>query len=355
MDRAFEDTGVGQVRARPDSGPRLGRRALGRVAIAIGVGVLLSADRPVARPGQPLPIAVDDDSARYLHALADIPTPDWSMLAVTAAILDPGTNAARGLFGRLPAGNLRGSTLGWTYRAESGRMRDLLARVSQVYGRFLPSDRARYYANRLENERARLAAGGQVDYSAIYQLVTLVNREQGLMARAEIDDLLLVRQHRIDPRAQPNDVATLLRERDERRALATAFRREAARLLAGSAQRAIATATGPLTLLGDLGTTQGGPAQTYQFIRGRLRDLEAATLAAEAVYFTAGEFLGHEPATPPDRWADLLPAEQRAYATANTLSPRLSPRALLDPAHASRILWATLPECRALVAELRAL
>ncbi len=355
MERAIGDSGVGQLGARPGSGLRLGRRALGRAAVAIGVGVLLSADRPIARPGRPLPIAVDDDSARYLHALTDLPTPDWSLLAVTAAILDPGTNAARGLFRQLPAGNLRGSALGWTYRAESGQMRDLLAQAAKVYDQFLPADRARYYANQLESEQYRLAAGGQVDYSAIYQLVTLVNREQGLMARAEIDDLHLVRQHRLDPSAQPKNAAALLRERTERRTLAIAFRQEAARLLAGSAQRIIVTPGGPLTLLGDLGARQGGTAQTYQLIRGHLRDLEAATLAAEAVYFTAGEFLAREPATPPDRWADLLPAEQRAYATANTLSPRLSPRAILDPAHASRVLWATLPECRTLVTELRAL
>ena len=103
------------------------------------------------------------------------------------------------------------------------------------------------------------------------------------------------------------------------------------------------------------GATPSAQAKTYQLIRGRLRDLEAATLAAEAVYFTAGEYLALEPAAPPDRWADLLPAEQRAYATANTLSPRLSPAAILDPGHASRVLWATVPECRTLVAELQAL
>src|SRR5687768_15128281 len=111
MDRAFGEAGVGQAGARPSSGQRLGRRALGRAAVAICIGALLSADRPLARPGRPLPIAVDDDSARYLHALTDIPTHEWSLLAVTAAVLDPGTNAARGLFGRLPAGNLRGSAL----------------------------------------------------------------------------------------------------------------------------------------------------------------------------------------------------------------------------------------------------
>lgn len=355
MDRTVGNVATGEIGAQPGSGLRLGRRALGRVAVALCVGALLSADQSIALPGRPLPIAVDDDAARYLQALTDIPTPDWSLLAVTAAILDPGSNTARGLFGRLPAGTLRGRALGWTYSAEAGRMRGLLAQAAEVYARFLPTDRARYYANRLETERSRLAAGGQVDYSALYQLITLVNREQGLMARAEIDDLLLVRQHRLDPSAQPKDVPTLLRERTERRALAFAFRQEAARLLAGSGQRTIAALTGPLTLLADLGATPGNAAQSYQLVRNHLRDVEAATLAAEAVYFTAGEYLGLEPATPPDRWADLLPAEQRAFATANTLSPRLSPRALLDPAHASRILWAPLTDCRSLVAELRAL
>jgi hypothetical protein len=303
----------------------------------------------------PLPIAVDDDAARYLSALTDIPVGDWSLLAVTAAVLDPGSNTARGLLGRLPSGSMRGTALGWTDRAESGRMRDLLAQAERVYHQFLPPDRANYYANQLEDERARLAMGGQVDYSAVFHLVTLVNREQGLIARAEIDDLVLVRQHRLAPSAQPKDVAALLRERIERRTLASAFRQEVTRLLGGSAQRIIAAPGGPLTLLGDLGATGGGGARTYQIIRGRLSDVEAATLAAEAVYFTAGDFLALEPATPPDRWADLLPAEQRAYATANTLSPRLAPAAILDPGHASRILWATLPECRTLVAELRAL
>jgi hypothetical protein len=315
----------------------------------------LSGDHPPPRADRTLPIAVNDAAARYLHALTDIPLPDWSLLAVTAAVLDPGTNTARGLLGQLPTGNLRGRALGWTYRAESGRMRDLLAQADRVYRQFLPPSRATLHGNRLENERARLGAGGQVDYPGVYHLVTQVNREQGLMARAELADLLLVQQHRLDPAAQPKDVPTLLRERDERRLLATAFRQEMTRLLGGVALRAIAAPGGPLTLLGDLGATIGSAAKTHQLVRNSLTDVGAATLAAEAIYFTAGQFLALEPATPPDRWADLLPSEQRAYATANTLSPRLAPPAILDPAHASRVLWASLADCRTLVAELQAL
>ncbi|MFN8538321.1 MAG: hypothetical protein U0232_12695 [Thermomicrobiales bacterium] len=355
MDRSIAAPNVNEAAPRHDSRVRLSRRALGRTAIALCIGAILGADGPIPRPGRQLPIAVDDDAARYLNALTDIPTPDWSLLAVTAAVLNPGNNTARGLLGQLPGSSLRSTALGWTYRAEAGRMRDLLAQAVRIYRQYLPPARASYYANQLENERARLGAGAQVDYSSVYHTVTLVNREQGLIARAEIDDLHLVKQHQLDPSAQPKDVATLLRERAERRALAADFRREAARLLGGAAQRSIAAPGGPLTLLGDLGETGGGAARTYQLVRNHLSDPDAATLAAEAVYFTAGEYLGLEPATPPDRWADLLPAEQRAYATANTLSPRLSPAAILDPAHASRILWAGLSECRTLVAELRAL
>ncbi len=355
MDRTLAVSDIKHEAAQADSRLRLSRRALGRAAFVACVGAILSGDGPILPIGRPLPIAVDDDAARYLRALTNIPIPDWSLLAVTAAVLDPGNNTARGLLGQLPAGGLRGTALGWTYRAEAGRMRDLLAQASQVYRQFLPPARATYYNNQLENEQARLGAGGQVDYSAIYHIVTLVNREQGLIARAEIDDLHLVRQHRLDPAAQPKDVATLLRERDERRALAAGFRQEVARLLGGAALRVIAAPQGPLTLLGELGATGGGTARTYQLVRGHLGNAEAATLATEAVYFTAGEYLALEPATPPDRWADLQPAEQRAFASANTLSPRLSPVAILDPAHASRVLWATLTECRALVAELRAL
>jgi hypothetical protein len=355
MDRTVGTSLTAQKCAQPHSELRLSRRALGRAAVALGVGALLNADGPVLRSTRRLPIAVDDDTARYLAALGDIPTPTWSLLAVTAAILDPGGNPARGLLWQLPAGALRGRALGWTYRAESERMRDLLAQTSRIYQQFLPADRANHYGTLLKTERARLGAGAQVDYSAIYHLVTLVNREQGLIARAEIDDLHMVRQHRLDPAAQPKDVPTLLRERAERRALAAAFRQEAARLLGGAARRVINSPAGPLTLLGDLGRMGGGRARTFQLIRKQLGDMDAATLATEAIYFTAGEFLALEPPTPPDRWADLLPAEQRAYASANTLSPRLSPAAILDPEHASRVLWATLAECRTVVAELRAL
>ncbi len=234
-------------------------------------------------------------------------------------------------------------------------MRDLLAQVSRIYDRYLPPDRARFYGEQLAAERARLAAGGQVDYSALLHLATLVNREQGLIGRAEIADFQLIQQHRLDPRSQPKDVATLLRERAERRALTVAFRQETARLLGTAPQRTLAGATGPLTLFADLGTASDNHARTYQLIRTRSTDLDDVALAEQAVYFTAGEFLALEPPAPPGRWADQLPAAERAYAATNTLSPRLARGAILDPGHSSRLLWATLPECRALVAELRAL
>lgn len=354
MDLTSETPATMRRALHPRARARPGRRAFVRALVAVGVGALLTGDRRLLT-GRPLPIAVDGDSARYLQGLPDIPTPDWALLAVTAAIGDPGGNAARGLFGRLPLGSVRGAALDWTYRAEAGRTRDLLAQAERVYAAFLPPGRARYYGGLLAAERARLAAGGQVDYSGLAHLVTQVNREQGLIARAEIADLQLVRQHRIDPANQPKDAATLLRERQERRSLTLAFRREAARLLGTATRRAIAAPTGTLTLLGDLGATPGDRAATHQFVRASLGSLDDAAIAAEAVYFTAGEFLALEPATPPDRWADRLPADQRAYAATNTLSPRLSRAALLDPAHASRILWLSVQECRALVAELRAL
>ena len=339
----------------PRARPRLTRRTFGHALLAVGVGAFLTADAPPQRPTRPLPIAIDDDIAHYLRALHDLPTPTWSLLAVTAAVLDPGGNVARDLFGRLPSGSARSATLGWTYRTEAGRMADLLIQIERIYNQFLPSNRARHYGGLLAAERARLLAGGQVDYSALYHLVTLVNREQGLIARAEIDDLHLIRQHRLDPINQPKDVPTLLRERQERRALALAFRQEATHLLGTAPQRAIAAPTGTITLLGDLGATPGDRAGTFHLFRAALPDLDAATLAVHAVSFTAGEFLAHEPATPPDRWADRLPADQRAEAPASALSPRLSPSALLDPAHASRILWLPLSDSRTLVAELRAL
>lgn len=354
MDRTIGAPATTRLQAQPRGDLRLGRRAFGRAIVAAGIGALLTADGRLWR-GRPLPIAVDADSGRYLQGVADLPPPTWALLAVAAAVGDPGGGAGRGFFGRLPPGTVRDATLGWTYRAAAGRMRDLLAQAERVYAAHLPPDRARHYGGLLAAERARLAMGGQVDYAGLAHLVTGVNREQGLMARAEIADLQLVRQHRTDPASQPKDVVTLLRERAERRDLATAFRREVARLLGTAAQRLVATPAGSLTLLGDLGATPGDRAATHQLVRAPLQGLDDAALAAEAVHFTAGEFLALEPATPPDRWADRLPADQRAYAATNTLSPRLGRAALLDPAHASRILWLPVQESRALIAELRAL
>lgn len=333
----------------------LGRRAFaGGLALA-GLGLLLTADGPPSPPGRALPLPVDGETARYLGALTDLSADEWTLLAVAAGLGDPGPGAARGAIARLPPGGVRGAALDWSYRAEAGRLGDLLARAQAVYARALPPDRARYFGDLLAAERARLAAGGQADYSAVAHLVTLINREQGLIARPELADFPLLREHARDPAAQPRGAATLLRERGERRAIAAAFRAETRRRLGTDARRTLAAPAGPLTLLADLGATGADRAATFQAIRADLPDLDDATLADQAVYFTAGDFLALEPPTPPGRWADRLPADQRAYAATNTLSPRLARAALLDPAHASRVLWPTLPECRALVAELRGL
>lgn len=331
------------------------RRTFARL-LAAGLGALLSADGVPIGAERPLPIGVnDDDTARYLRALTDLPPPAWTHLAITAAILDPGPNALRPLLARLPGGVARTTAFDWTYRADARRVSGILARIERLYAALLPPDRARAHAILLQAERRRLARGGQVDYSGLLHLVTQINREQGLMARPELDDLLLVRAHHLDPAAQPRDVAALLVERRERRDLAAAFRAEVARLLGGAPVRLIAAAGGPLTLLADLGRPTSAAPATYQLIPAQLPDLGDATIAERPAYFTAGDFLGFEPAAPLDRWANNLPAEQRADAPANALSPRLSRKQILAPAYASRVLWATAQECRVVVATLRAL
>jgi hypothetical protein len=235
----------------------------------------------------------------------------------------------------------------------------VLASVRQVYAAILPPARAAYYGAALDAERGRLLATGRVDYRGLSQVVTLVNREQGLMARPELADLELVRLHELDPVAQPRDVPALLGERRERRDLAAVFRSAAARLLSaakgpGAASREVATPAGPLTLLADLGRP-AGPPRTFQLIRASLNDLADETIAAHDVYYTAGEFLAFEPAAPPGRWADSLPPEQRAYAPTNALSPRLGRAAILAPEHASRVLWPSLRDSRVVVDDLRGL
>jgi hypothetical protein len=305
---------------------------------------------------RPLPLRIDDDDlVRYLRGLGDLDTRTWTHLAITAALLDPGASALRNLLGNLPIGNARSTAYDWTYRAESRRMIAILDRVADLLGGLLAPDRAAYYGGLLRAEQARLDAGGQVDYPGLSFLITRVNREQGLMARPELDDVQRIHLHRLDPQAKPRDVPALLAERRARRDHAAAFRREAARLLADVPVRFFATGGGPLTLLADLGRPYGADIPTYQFIRARLKDLDDTMIAAEAVYFTAGDFLGLEPATPPDRWADQLPPAERALAPTNALSPRLNRAQLLAPAHASRVLWASLRDCQAVVAELRAL
>ncbi len=337
--------------------PLLSRRAFaGLLLSAIGT-VALAGDLPPRRGAgrRRPPVPVDQpDLARYLDGLGDLPLPVWSLLAVTASVLDPGPNTIRSLTTRLPSAAARSRINGWTFRAEADRMGAILAAAEAVYARLLPPDRAAFHNDLLARERARLAAGAQVDYRSVYYLVTRVNREQGLMARPEIDGLDLVRQHRLDPVSQPRGVGALLAERRERREVAAAFRPEAARLLAGAPIRRFAAPGGPLTLLADLGRPTGAP-RGFQVIRANLADLGDETLMAHDVYFTAGEFLAHESAAPPGRWADVLPPEQRAYAPTNALSPRLKRGEIIDPEHASRVLWPPLADCRALVGELRSL
>jgi hypothetical protein len=342
---------VGDIGGRP-----LTRRAFVALLVAGGTAALLAADRPPGAFARPLPLRIDDgDVVRYLRALGDLDAATWTHLAITAAILDPGTSALRTLIGNLPTGNARTAAYDWTYRAESRRMIAILDRIVELFRGLLAPDRAAYYGGQLRAEQARLEAGGQVDYPGLSFLITAVNREQGLMTRPEIEDVQRIHLHRLDPRAQPLDVPTLLAERRACRDLAAAFRREAARLLGGAPTRFFNTAGGPLTLLADLGRPSGAGVPTYQLIRARLNDLDDTTIAAEAVYFTAGDFLGLEPATPPDRWADQLPPAERALAPTNALSPRLNRANILAPAHASRVLWASLQDCQAVVAALRAL
>lgn len=334
--------------------PRLSRRAFASVLLGAACGLVLTGDVPSAA-ARTLPVAIDNpDLARYLQALGDLPTPAWSLLAVTASVMDPGTNVVRNLSGRLPSGTMRGTINGWAFRAEGNRMRAILASAQWVYAAVLPPARATYYNDQLERERYKLAIGGQVDYRGLSFLMTLVNREWGIMDRLELEQLDLVRRHALDPVAYPRDVAALLAERDARRDLAVAFRREAERLLQGAVLRLFDTPAGPITLLADLGRP-AGPAPSYQLIRARLVDSGDTTIAAHAVYFTASEFLALEPPAPSDSWADALPPEQRAFAAANTLSPRLDRASIVAPGHASRVQWPSLQDCETLVAQLRRL
>lgn len=335
-------------------GRRLTRRAFNGLLATAAAGALAGdAWRgPVARV-PPAPIA-HPDLARYLRALADLPPATWAHLALTASVMAPGAGAIRALTGRLPAGNARGRINGWAYRAEAGRMRSTLAAVARTYAALLPPDRARFYGRLIEDERRRLAAGGQIDYRGLAHLVTGVNRERGLMARVELEHLELVRRHRLDPAAFPRDAATLLAERAELRELAAGFRSEAIRLLAGAPQAAFATPACPLTLLADLGAP-ATPPRGYQLVRDRLPNLRDDTLRARQVYFTAGDFLAVEPPAPPGRWADGLPEDQRALAPTNALSPRLRREDIIAPERTSRVLWPPLADCRALVADLRRL
>lgn len=332
--------------------PRVGRRAFARLLLGAAGVAMLAGDRQRSGGARALPVPVDhSDLARYLAGLDDLPTPAWSLLAVTAGVLDPGRTIARDLVTRLPAGVVRGAARGWAFRAEADRMRAILAAAQRVYAATLPPARAALHHDRIERERGRLARSGQVDYLGVAHLVTEVNREWGLMDRLELEQLDLARRHRLDPLAFPRDVAALLAERRERRALATAFRAHARRLLGSAPQRLFDTPAGPLTLLADLGRPATAP-RGYQLIRARLPDVEETTIAARAVLYTAGEFLALEPPAPPDSWADSLPPDQRAQAPANALSARLDRAAIVAPGHASRVLWPPLQDCRAVAAEL---
>ena len=352
-----------QIRAERWAGPAspaarrpllLGRRAfLGALAGLCCAGLVAGGRRDAAP--RALPVPVDDADLRaYLLALTDLPAPTWALLVATAAVQDPGATLLDDVAAGLPTGRPRDTAATWAARLASRRMSTVLAAVARVYAAELPPGRAAYYGDQIAAERQRLDAGGQVDYLDVGFLVTQANREAGLMARPELADFPLVRDHHLDPARYPADVPALLAERAERRRLGLAFRARVAELLAGAPTRFFPAAPGPLTLLADLGQPTS-PPRGYQLIRDHLPDLDADTLAARPVYYTAGDFLAFEPAAPPGRWADDLPSDQRAYAPTNALSPRLRPAEIVAPEHASRVLWPTLADTQLVVADVLAL
>lgn len=337
-------------RARP---PAFGRRAfLGGLAGLCCAA--LAADGPRAGATRALPVPLDDADLRaYLLALTDLPAPTWALLVATAAVQDPGGTLLDTVAADLPAGRPRDTAATWAARLAARRMSAILGAVARVYAAYLPPTRAAYYGDLIAAERQRLDAGGQVDYLDVAFLVTQANREAGLMARPELTDFPLVRDHHLDPARYPADVPALLAARAERRRLGRAFRARAAQLLAGAPLRYFPAAPGPLTLLADLGRP-ADPPHGYQLIRDHLPDLDADTLAVRPVYYTAGDFLAFEPAAPPGRWADNLPSDQRAYAPTNALSARLHPAEIVAPEHASRVLWPTLAETQIALADVLA-
>src|SRR3712207_3154494 len=194
----------------------------GRRGFLAGAGLtacaLLVGDRLVRGSAHGLPVPVDQPLlARYLAALRGLPMPVWSLLVATASVIEPAGNTYRAMAGRLQVTTLRGAAHRWSYRAESRRMQEILRAIARTYAAVLPSDRATHYSAVLDAEWRRLEGGGQVDYSGLGHLATLVNRESGLMARVELEHLQLLRRHAVDPVANPRDVAALLAERAERR------------------------------------------------------------------------------------------------------------------------------------------
>ena len=342
-------TAVGKV----IEAPRFGRRTFAAGSLAAGCLALVG-DRAMDTVW-PLPLDVGDPAlVAYLQGVRDLPPRDWVLLVIAAAVLPQGANTMRALSAQLPAGRARDTLDTWSYRLDAGHMRVVLGRIATLLDNVLPAERARYYGALLAVERDRLAAGGQVDYAGMRYLITLINRETGMMIHPELVDLPRVLQQQAAPGTPSQSVAALLAERDEKRLLAARFRRDTARLLAGEARRDLASRSGPLTLLAGLGAPANGPV-SYQLIPAKLSNLSADTLAAYPVYFTAGDFLAHEPPAPPTAWADSLPADQRAYVPTNTLSPRLSVAEIRTPTRAPRILWADVSACRTVVAELAAL
>ncbi|MGN6700231.1 MAG: hypothetical protein ACTHMR_18905 [Thermomicrobiales bacterium] len=333
--------------------PRFGRRTFTAGLLAAG-SLALVGDRAMDAVW-PLPLDVGDPAlVAYLQGVRDLPPRDWVLLVIAAAVLPQGANTMRALTARLPASQARDTLDTWSYRLDAGHIRAVLGRIATLLNDVLPADRAQHYGALLASERARLAAGGQVDYAGMRYLVTLISRETGMLIHPELADLPLVLQQHAAPGTPSQSVAALLAERNEKRLLAARFRRDAARLLAGAARRDLTSRSGPLTLLSGLGVPVSSPL-TDQLIQARVPDLSADTLATYAVYFTAGDFLAREPTAPPTAWADSLPADQRAYVPTNTLSPRLSVAEIRTPTRAPRILWADVSACRTVVAELAAL
>jgi hypothetical protein len=333
--------------------PRFGRRTFTGGLLAAG-SLALVGDHALAA-AWPLPLDIGNPAlATYLCGVSDLPPRDWVLLVIAAAVQPQGPNTLRALTTQLAAGQVRDTLDSWSYRLDAGHMRAVLGHIASLLSDILPTDQARRYGALLDAERARLAAGGQVDYAGMRYLVTLLNRETGMVIHPELVDLSLVLQQQTAPGLPPRTVAALLAERREKRDLAARLRHDAARLLARATLRELTSRRGPLTLLAGLGTPAVGPA-TFQLIQGKLADLREETLAAHTVYFTAGDFLAREPPAPPTAWADSLPPEQRAYVPTNALSPRLSAAEIRNPARAPRILWADILDCRSIVAELTSL